>query len=51
MMSYLDSGERYGRTSSYMAGSDNIMDYMFDDHNFFNGVEPANPSNPYADQS
>ena len=50
-MSYLDSGERFDRQSTYLAGSDNIVDYMVDDHNFFNGVEPDNPANPYADQS
>ena len=50
-MSYLDSGERFGRQSSFVRGSDNIMDYLVEDHNFFNGIEPDNPSNPYADPS
>ena len=47
LMSYLDSGERFSRKSTYLAGSDNIMDYLIEEHNFFNGIEPADPSNPY----
>lgn len=30
-----------------MTGSEDLSHFMIEEHNFFNGVEPLNPDNPY----
>ena len=35
------------RISKLVTGSGDLADYMVEEHDFFNGVEPQDPENPY----